>query len=71
MNHTRRAITGKRTPVAAPIPIPAAAPGLGIDELFVKAGLVAVEDGIVEVVETVEGVEMVEGVTVYHLLVLA
>jgi hypothetical protein len=68
MNHARRAITGKRTPAAAPIPIPAAAPGLGVDELLVKAGLIEVEDGIVEVVETVEGIE---GVAVYHLLVLA
>jgi hypothetical protein len=64
MNHARRAI--KRTPAAAPIPIPAAVPGLSVDKLFVEAGLVE-EDGVVEIV-TVEGVE---GVTVYHLLVLA
>jgi hypothetical protein len=78
MNHARRAI--KRTP--APIPIPAAAFGLSVDELVVEArlelgveaGLVELEeeDGVVElVVETVDGIEVVEGVAVYHVLVLA
>jgi hypothetical protein len=69
MNHARRAI--KRTPATAPIPTPAAAPRLSVDELFVEAGLVEVEDGVFEVVETVDEIKVVEGVAVYHLLVLA